>query len=221
MNIEELKKEEKTIRKFEKSIQVLYENISINKNNNFSILNMLTFSFFGWTCASFVMGTAFLIPLTITAISASIWAYLTTTDNSHNVEGEFNKYTAKKFKKISNSNQLIELFNTTLTKEEKKLLNKVFENIKDEKRIFTNYFLNKFTYEDIINNKKEFFEYIKNIEFLSEEEKISFKYKLADKLNLDVSMIRNDDFDDIKNKLVNENFKGIKIKSKKLILKSI
>lgn len=221
MNIEELKKEEKIIRKLEKSIHVLYENININKNNNFSILNMLTFSFFGWTATSFIMDTGFLIPLTITAISASIWVYLTTNDNSSSMKGKFKKYTAKKFKKISNSSQLIEIFESSLSEKEKELLNKVFENIKNEKRIFINYFLNKFTYEDIINNKKEFFEYIKNIEFVSEEEEKIFKYKLADKLNLDISMIKNDDFYNIKNKLTEESYKDIKIKNKKLILKSI
>lgn len=221
MNIKELKKEEEVIRKLEKSIHILYENININKNNNFSILNLLTFTFLGWGATSFVIGTEFLIPLTITAISFSIWAYLANFDNSKNMEGEFNKYTVKKFKKISNSSQLIEVFNSSLTKEERDLLNKVFENIKSEKRIFINYFLNNITYDDIIANKKEFFDYIGNIKFISEEEKESFKYKLADKLHLDISMIRKDDFNDIKNKLVNESFKDIKIKSKKLILKSI
>lgn len=221
MNIKELKKEEEVIRKLEKSIHILYENININKNNNFSILNLLTFTFLGWGATSFVIGTEFLIPLTITAISLSIWVYLANFDNSKNMEGEFNKYTVKKFKKISNSNQLIEVFNSSLTKEERDLLNKVFKNIKSEKRIFINYFLNNITYDYIIANKKEFFDYIGNIKFISEEEKESFKYKLADKLHLDISMIRKDDFNDIRNKLVNESFKDIKIKSKKLILKSI
>lgn len=224
MNIEKLKKEEKIVRKLEKSIHILYENININKNNNFSILNMLTFSFFGWTCASFVMGSAFLIPLTITSISASIWAYLTTTDNSHAVEGEFNKYTAKKFKRISNSNQLMEIFNSSLTKEEKEILNKIFKNTKSEESIFSDYILNQFTKEEIIKNQNQFFEYIKEIEFLSKEEKENFKYKLADKLYLDLSIIKDDDFDDIKNKLLAGNFKGfknIKIKSNKMIIKSL
>ena len=221
MDIEKLKKEEKIIRKLEKSVHILYENININKNNNFSILNMLTFIFFGWTGASFVIGNDFLIPLTITGIFASIWTYLTHTDNSNKVEGEFNKYTAKKFKKISNNGQLIEIFNTALTEEEKDLLNKVFKNIKNENRLFVSYLLNNFDKEEIINNKEEYFEYIKTIKFNSDEEKEFFKYNLANKLNLDLSMVKNDTFEDIKNKLKNEIFKNIQIKNKKFILKSI